>query len=109
MLGHGESTIGCSYSYLLTLAIGTLIATTLPQIASIDHLSRLHHDNTMATANGLNGTHSEKPEYDAIVVGAGFAGLRIIHELRNLGLKYKVFEAGTGVGGKSPYQQTEAT
>jgi len=73
VLGHGESTIGCSYSYLLTLAIGTLIATTLPQIASIDHLSRLHHDNTMATANGLNGTHSEKPEYDAIVVGAGFA------------------------------------
>ena len=50
--------------------------------------------------NGVNGVvHQDKPEYDAIVVGAGFGGLRIIHELRKLGLKYKVLEAGTSVGG----------
>ena len=40
-----------------------------------------------------------KPDYDAIVVGAGFGGLRIIHNLRKLGLSYKVVEAGTSVGG----------
>lgn len=53
-----------------------------------------------AQTNGVNGAvHQEKPDYDALVVGAGFGGLRIIHELRKLGLKYKVFEAGTSVGG----------
>jgi ribulose 1,5-bisphosphate synthetase/thiazole synthase len=30
--------------------------------------------------------------YDAIVVGAGFAGLRVIVEVRKLGLSFKVFE-----------------
>jgi cyclohexanone monooxygenase len=39
------------------------------------------------------------PEVDAVVVGAGFAGLRTIHELRRLGLSMQVFEAGTDVGG----------
>jgi len=38
-------------------------------------------------------------EYDAIVVGAGFAGLYMLHRLRSLGLSAKVFEAGGGVGG----------
>jgi cation diffusion facilitator CzcD-associated flavoprotein CzcO len=37
--------------------------------------------------------------YDAIVVGAGFAGLYMLHRLRGLGLSAKVFEAGGGVGG----------
>jgi cation diffusion facilitator CzcD-associated flavoprotein CzcO len=38
-------------------------------------------------------------DVDAIVVGAGFAGLRMLHELRMLGLSARVFEAGSGVGG----------
>ncbi len=37
--------------------------------------------------------------YDAIVVGAGFAGLYMLHRLRGLDLKARVFEAGDGVGG----------
>ncbi len=36
---------------------------------------------------------------DAVVVGAGFAGMYMLHRLRQLGLKARVFEAGTGVGG----------
>jgi cyclohexanone monooxygenase len=40
-----------------------------------------------------------EPQVDAVVVGAGFAGLRTIHELRGLGLSMQVFEAGTDVGG----------
>jgi len=39
------------------------------------------------------------PEVDAVVVGAGFAGLRTIHLLRELGLSMQVFEAGDDVGG----------
>ncbi len=36
---------------------------------------------------------------DAVVVGAGFAGLYMLHRLRGLGLSARVFEAGQGVGG----------
>lgn len=49
--------------------------------------------------NGVNGTHLANPDYDAIIVGAGFGGLRMIHELRKQKLSLKCFEAGTGVGG----------
>jgi len=36
---------------------------------------------------------------DAVIVGAGFAGLYTLHRLRGLGLSARVFEAGSGVGG----------
>ena len=38
-------------------------------------------------------------ELDAVVVGAGFAGLYMLHSLRGLGLSARVFEAGDGIGG----------
>jgi cyclohexanone monooxygenase len=38
-------------------------------------------------------------ETDVVVVGAGFSGLYLLHKLRGLGLKCKVIEAGSGVGG----------
>jgi cation diffusion facilitator CzcD-associated flavoprotein CzcO len=38
-------------------------------------------------------------DYDAVVVGAGFAGLYMLHKLRGLGLRCRLFEAGSGVGG----------
>ena len=37
--------------------------------------------------------------FDAVIVGAGFAGLYMLHRLRGLGLSARVFEAGNGVGG----------
>jgi len=37
--------------------------------------------------------------FDAIVVGAGFAGMYMLHRLRGLGFSARVFEAGGGVGG----------
>ena len=37
--------------------------------------------------------------YDAIVVGAGLAGLYMLFRLRGMGLKVRAFEAGSGVGG----------
>lgn len=39
------------------------------------------------------------PEFDAIVVGAGFAGLYALHRLRGPGLNVRVLEQGDGVGG----------
>ena len=38
-------------------------------------------------------------EFDAIVVGAGFAGIYMLQRLRTLGLRAKAIEAGTGPGG----------
>lgn len=38
-------------------------------------------------------------EFDAIVVGAGFAGLYMLIKLRQLGLRTRVIEAGDGIGG----------
>ncbi len=38
-------------------------------------------------------------DLDALVVGAGFAGLYMLHRLRGLGLKVRVFEAADSVGG----------
>jgi cation diffusion facilitator CzcD-associated flavoprotein CzcO len=40
-----------------------------------------------------------RQDFDAIVVGAGFAGLYMLHKLRGLGLSARVIEAGEGVGG----------
>ena len=37
--------------------------------------------------------------FDAVVVGAGFAGLYMLHRLRARGLSVRIYEAGTGVGG----------
>jgi cyclohexanone monooxygenase len=37
--------------------------------------------------------------FDAVIVGAGFAGLFMLHRLRGLGLTARVYEAGAGVGG----------
>jgi cyclohexanone monooxygenase len=40
-----------------------------------------------------------KERLDIVIVGAGFAGLYMLHRARGLGLSARVFEAGSGVGG----------
>src|SRR5262245_65780864 len=42
---------------------------------------------------------AETGAFDAVVVGAGFAGLYMLHRLRSLGFTARVYEAGGGVGG----------
>ena len=49
------------------------------------------------TPSGM--TENQAAETDAIVIGAGFGGLRMLHELRELGISTRIFEAGTDVGG----------
>ncbi len=39
------------------------------------------------------------PDHDVVAVGAGFAGMYLIHRLRQLGRNVVVFEAGDDVGG----------
>src|SRR6266446_5881667 len=50
----------------------------------------------------MSNQHS-KPEqtgpFDAVIVGAGFAGMYMLHRLRGMGFSVRVFEAGSGVGG----------
>jgi phytoene dehydrogenase-like protein len=42
---------------------------------------------------------AENGTFDAVVVGAGFAGLYMLHRLRQLGFRARIYEAGGGVGG----------
>ncbi len=37
--------------------------------------------------------------YDVVIVGAGFAGMYLLHRLRGAGLSARVFETASGVGG----------
>ena len=54
----------------------------------------------MAQAQTLPETrHDTATQLDAVVVGAGFAGLYMLYRLRKLGLNARVIEAGDGVGG----------
>src|SRR5499427_8478476 len=41
----------------------------------------------------------EATAYDVVAVGAGFAGMYMLHRLRGQGLRVRVFEQGDGVGG----------
>ena len=37
--------------------------------------------------------------FDAVIIGAGFAGLYALHRLREMGLSVRVYEGASGVGG----------
>ncbi|MEW9550578.1 flavin-containing monooxygenase [Nonomuraea sp. NPDC050783] len=49
------------------------------------------------TAGGGGGEPGAR--YDAVVIGAGFSGMYMLHRLRGLGMSARVYEAGDGVGG----------
>lgn len=38
-------------------------------------------------------------DYDVLVVGAGLSGIYSLYKMRNLGLRVKAFETGSGEGG----------
>lgn len=50
-------------------------------------------NETVGTANRTG------VDYDFILIGTGFGGIRSLHEVRKQGYTVKVFEAGSGVGG----------
>lgn len=47
----------------------------------------------------MTATTHKPLHVDAIVIGAGFSGLRMLYELRRLGLSARVIEAGSDLGG----------
>jgi cation diffusion facilitator CzcD-associated flavoprotein CzcO len=51
-------------------------------------------DGSPAIPNGETGS-----DFDAIVIGAGVSGLYQLYRLRELGLRVRVFETGSAVGG----------
>ena len=52
------------------------------------------------TALAENSTpNADALDFDAIVIGAGISGMYQLYRLRELGLKVRVLETGTGVGG----------
>ncbi|MFY0611865.1 MAG: NAD(P)/FAD-dependent oxidoreductase [Hyphomicrobiaceae bacterium] len=55
----------------------------------------------MAVIDSADATVNEQSalDFDAIVIGAGMSGMYQLHRLRELGMKVRVLEAGTGVGG----------
>jgi cyclohexanone monooxygenase len=46
-----------------------------------------------------NDAAEKIPRLDAIIVGAGFAGMYMLYKLRQIGLSVRVFESGSDVGG----------
>jgi cation diffusion facilitator CzcD-associated flavoprotein CzcO len=57
-------------------------------------------DNMVAMQSARHEARTQTGlDFDAVVIGAGVAGLYQLYKLRELGLRVRVFEAGTGVGG----------
>ena len=54
---------------------------------------------TTASESLLRTRTSSILDYDVIIIGAGISGMYQLYRLRELGLRTRVFEAGTGVGG----------
>src|SRR5258706_279813 len=52
-----------------------------------------------SAAGTTNGNGSGERRYDAVIVGAGFGGLYMLHHLREFGFSAHVIEAAAGVGG----------
>jgi cyclohexanone monooxygenase len=62
-------------------------------------MSKREREEAMTTeAEGMRAAETAT-HFDAVVVGAGFTGMYMLHRLRGLGFTARVFEAGGGVGG----------
>jgi cation diffusion facilitator CzcD-associated flavoprotein CzcO len=60
----------------------------------------MREDNMDGSPRVPDGISTETGlDFDAVVIGAGVSGLYQLYKLRELGLKVRLFEAGTGVGG----------
>lgn len=70
--------------------------------ATLDHgVNGQVNGHVNGNVDGDDNSHQRggEPFYEAIIVGAGFAGLRELYELRKRGVTTRVFDAAGGVGG----------
>ena len=52
------------------------------------------------TQQSINETADKQVRtLEVVIVGAGFAGMYMLHRLRELGVSTRVYETGSGVGG----------
>ena len=55
---------------------------------------------TMGDASGFPTTPSDDSlDYDVLIIGAGLSGIYSTYKMRQYGLRTRVLEAGSGVGG----------
>src|SRR5438270_12745928 len=66
-------------------------------LSSITSFGEIRMDTLQAVPHGT--PTKTALDFDAVIIGAGVSGLYQLYKLRELGLKVRVFEAGTGVGG----------
>ncbi|KAF2268110.1 cyclopentanone 1,2-monooxygenase [Lojkania enalia] len=50
-------------------------------------------------AKTKNDTYADNLETEVLIVGAGFGGIYLMHKLRQLGFRCKIYEAGKNIGG----------
>src|SRR4051794_13169858 len=69
--------------------------------ASTRRSARAYVDHAMLGGNGSRGgDRTDVRDFDAVVIGAGLSGLRVLRELRDeVGLRVRAYEAATDVGG----------
>lgn len=74
--------------------------------ASVDRETRTALSGLRVACDGVSDTPDvSRPAVDAVVIGAGFAGLYALHELRSQGRSVCVFEAASDVGGTWYYNR----
>src|SRR3954452_11519165 len=56
-------------------------------------------EQTMPALHTNPGNSAGAGSFDAVVVGAGFAGMYMLHRLREVGFSVRVLEQADGVGG----------
>ncbi|PIG86246.1 steroid monooxygenase [Aspergillus arachidicola] len=52
-----------------------------------------------ATRGATDGNYADELDVDVLIVGAGFGGIYSLYEMRKLGLKAVIYEAGNDIGG----------
>lgn len=75
---------------------------SLPLVFSRQALTIMRQDIGKYQDKGAKGTtdsYDDNLDLDVLIVGAGFGGVYLLHQLRKLGYKCKVYEAGTDLGG----------
>jgi cation diffusion facilitator CzcD-associated flavoprotein CzcO len=62
-------------------------------------------DVNVAVPTEVDEVTSDMKELDLLIVGAGFGGIYAVHRARQMGLKVRAYEKGTGVGGTWYYNR----
>src|SRR4051812_1473051 len=65
----------------------------------LNGISKSREHEPMPALQPSSSQNRSADHFDVVVVGAGFAGMYMLHRLRGLGLSARVYEQGDGVGG----------